>query len=430
MTHKDIYTKFMIEYDKANVTSSYPSLTEYEVATILDKAYKALIAQKLTGNNQRRAPFEGDIKAVTDVEPLIAHADPVFFDNAHAPAINIAQFKLPEDLMYFVSTMLNSVAVKASSGGHLPETEVYNPGDIGFEDLDKDEWVNYNELYADSPSTKYVERSDVYYGAEYIDSQNATYTEGDGSTANINPYDKLLNRLIPVRLVPHGVAEKFYSTPYNLPWVKIPVCYIENGTCYVVYDAIKKPAVEPGSTAHLVYIKKPKSFVDNLIPSNVEDPEQEEHEYVEPEVPSPTISSTPTTDPEDSSSDNTDDPGDNPSGDNTGTDHSDNPGEDNPGTDPSTDPSTGTIMHALEIRMPSRGVDDVDLGDNPSEIAENGSVEITVQSVTTDLHNMSATVSPEGACTMEIVSQGQTEMVIRLSNPTTDIVLTLRYTES
>ena len=55
MTHSDIYTKFMIEYDKANITSSYPSLTRYEVATILDKAYLALIAQKLTGNNQRKA---------------------------------------------------------------------------------------------------------------------------------------------------------------------------------------------------------------------------------------------------------------------------------------------------------------------------------------------------------------------------------------
>ena len=53
MTHKDIYTKFMIEYDKANITSSYPSLTPYEVATILDKAYLALIARKPTGNNPR-----------------------------------------------------------------------------------------------------------------------------------------------------------------------------------------------------------------------------------------------------------------------------------------------------------------------------------------------------------------------------------------
>ncbi len=71
MTHKDIYTKFMIEYDKANVTSSYPSLTEYEVATFLDKAYNALLAQKVTGNNMRRAGFEYDTKAISDIQPLV-----------------------------------------------------------------------------------------------------------------------------------------------------------------------------------------------------------------------------------------------------------------------------------------------------------------------------------------------------------------------
>ena len=49
MTHADIYTKFLIEYDKANVTSSYPDLTKYEIATILDKAYLALISQKILG---------------------------------------------------------------------------------------------------------------------------------------------------------------------------------------------------------------------------------------------------------------------------------------------------------------------------------------------------------------------------------------------
>ena len=73
MTHSDIYTKFMIEYDKANITSSYPSLTKYEIATILDKAYLALIAQKYTGNNPRRQPFESDIKAIEDLQPLIKH---------------------------------------------------------------------------------------------------------------------------------------------------------------------------------------------------------------------------------------------------------------------------------------------------------------------------------------------------------------------
>jgi len=73
MTHKDIYTKFMIEYDKANVTSSYPSLTEYEIATVLDKAYNALIAQKVTGNNARRVGFEMDTKAISDLAPLVVH---------------------------------------------------------------------------------------------------------------------------------------------------------------------------------------------------------------------------------------------------------------------------------------------------------------------------------------------------------------------
>jgi hypothetical protein len=71
MTHADIFTKFMIEYDKANITSSYPSLTDYEIATVLDKAYLALIAQKFTGNNSRQMAFEGDIKAIEDVRPLI-----------------------------------------------------------------------------------------------------------------------------------------------------------------------------------------------------------------------------------------------------------------------------------------------------------------------------------------------------------------------
>lgn len=73
MTHADIYEKFMIEYDKENVTTSYPSLTDYEIATLLDKAYLALIAQKFTGNNIRKMPFEGDEKAVEDLQQLVTY---------------------------------------------------------------------------------------------------------------------------------------------------------------------------------------------------------------------------------------------------------------------------------------------------------------------------------------------------------------------
>lgn len=72
MKHDDIFEKFMIEYDKAQMDgSSYPSLTDYERATILDKAYLTLIDQKLTGFNQRGVAFEEDIKAVEDLRPLI-----------------------------------------------------------------------------------------------------------------------------------------------------------------------------------------------------------------------------------------------------------------------------------------------------------------------------------------------------------------------
>lgn len=71
MTYNDIYKKFLIEYDKADVTSSYPSLTEYEVATILDKAYLAIISQKLTGNNFRKSTLESDLKSISDLQGLI-----------------------------------------------------------------------------------------------------------------------------------------------------------------------------------------------------------------------------------------------------------------------------------------------------------------------------------------------------------------------
>ena len=101
MTHNDIYKKFLIEYDKADITSSYPSLTKYEQATILDKAYLALIAQKVTGMNTRRASFEQDVKAVEDVRPLITRERKLI-----SAAVNTAQnefvSQLPSDFLYFV----------------------------------------------------------------------------------------------------------------------------------------------------------------------------------------------------------------------------------------------------------------------------------------------------------------------------------------
>lgn len=71
MTYKQIYTNFLIEYDKADVSSSYPSLTNKEIAVLLDKAMYALIAQKVTGNNPRKLALDMDSKAMSDIAPLI-----------------------------------------------------------------------------------------------------------------------------------------------------------------------------------------------------------------------------------------------------------------------------------------------------------------------------------------------------------------------
>ena len=220
MTHKDIYTKFMIEYDKANVTSSYPSLTEYEVATLLDKAYQALIAQKFTGNNTRRVPFEYDEKAIADLAPLVVHAHPALIQGSDRPATNIMQYTLPEDMMYYVASSLNQ-------------------------------------------------------------------------TTTTEPMDGQNTRLVPAKLVTHAIAEKFFNTPYNMPWVKVPVSFIEGDTAYVVYDPLNKPTM---SSVHLSYIKKPISFVESLIitqdeheegggdtpvdPTNPDTPVEEQHIFI------------------------------------------------------------------------------------------------------------------------------------------------------
>jgi hypothetical protein len=95
----------MIEYDKTNVTSSYPSLTKFETATILNKAYLALIAQKVTGNNARRAPFEADIKAISDVQELITTVD-ITNAGTHSSAVNSACYNLPGDFLYYVSSTI------------------------------------------------------------------------------------------------------------------------------------------------------------------------------------------------------------------------------------------------------------------------------------------------------------------------------------
>ena len=124
MTHADIYEKFMIEYDKENVTTSYPSLTEYEIATLLDKAYLALIAQKFTGNNMRRVPFEGDEKAVEDLQPLVQEGVISFISNTDKLGLNIHEFDKNE-VMYIIHAVISDTGGMFESAKQIQSKYMY-----------------------------------------------------------------------------------------------------------------------------------------------------------------------------------------------------------------------------------------------------------------------------------------------------------------
>lgn len=202
MTHKDIYTKFVIEYDKANVTSSYPSLTEYEIATVLDKAYVALIAQKITGNNYRRSVFESDVKSIADLEPLVT-SEKKKLSNTDTRVANLRYTDCPDDMLYYITSYMKK-------------------------------------------STKAMPVQDTY-----------------------NPMDNNTTRTMQVKLVSHDMANNFFASPHNIPWVKDPVCYIESKKINVIYDPINQPyfaniADMNDKDIEIVYIKQPNTFVKDL----------------------------------------------------------------------------------------------------------------------------------------------------------------------
>ena len=94
MTYNDIYKKFLIEYDKADVSSSYPSLTNEEIAAILNKAMYALIAQKVTGNNPRKVALDMDSKAMSDIAQLIKYFDTNYLASGDSESLVTANNEL------------------------------------------------------------------------------------------------------------------------------------------------------------------------------------------------------------------------------------------------------------------------------------------------------------------------------------------------
>lgn len=79
--------------------------------------------------------------------------------------------------------------------------------------------------------------------------------------------DHQTTRNVPTRLVNHDIASKFFSTSVNIPWIKEPVCFIEDDDIYVVYDPLNKP-VTADTVGHesfrITYIKRPMMFVKDL----------------------------------------------------------------------------------------------------------------------------------------------------------------------
>lgn len=274
MTHNDIYTKFMIEYDKANVTSSYPSLTQYEVATILDKAYYALIAQKVTGNNPRQVPFESDVKAIADVQPLVKHIDlPIDPASHNIMGANIVEVSIPEDFMYYVQLLLEYKLPNTKLS--VADTNVISSHDQSFAGNDSNQQLDPTELFYgadtdDIPSG--INWQNLYYSSTVGDIVNDVEEQSSGEG---NPYDKKPVRLVPVKLTSHDVAEKFIVTPYNMPWVKVPVAYMQGGKIDIVYDPINKPMIDKDDDIHLVYVHKPTPFATTVTETTVDENEEE-----------------------------------------------------------------------------------------------------------------------------------------------------------
>lgn len=189
MTHADIFTKFMIEYDKANITSSYPSLTDYEIATVLDKAYLALLAQKITGNNPRQVGFEADVKAIEDMRHLIKREKIQRDENDLYTASNEYTYTLPDDMLYFVDGYVNLYyrSVSLDKAGHLGQSVI---------------------------------------------------------------------------LMPHVVAQKYRATSTNMPWIKEPILSIEGNRIYLLIDQYAYSKSKGTLDLTLIYIRKPKKFVD------------------------------------------------------------------------------------------------------------------------------------------------------------------------
>lgn len=204
MTYNDIYKNFLIEYDKADVSSSYPSFTKEEIAVILDKAMYALIAQKVTGNNPRKVALDMDSKAMSDIAPLID------------------TWTLTQSTNNTDSSIANNEFVYVYDDSVIPPVYILG-GKITYTDKQKE-------------------------------------TDKSEGSEDTNKYEET------VQLLTSVIADKFKETVHNKPWIKEPIMYVQRknttskeGTCiHILVDSSKGKITN--SSLYIRGIMMPTSF--------------------------------------------------------------------------------------------------------------------------------------------------------------------------
>lgn len=132
---------------------------------------------------------------------------------------------------------------------------VYKPTAANIENYGKTEsfWLRKNFLY-------FLQGSMLYDGPKDINGKYYSAVSNLGEVG-YKPVDGVVTgRGIPVKLVNHEIAQKFFTTASNIPWIKEPVCFIEGSDVFVVYDLLNPPA----DTLRVTFIKQPNTFVKDL----------------------------------------------------------------------------------------------------------------------------------------------------------------------
>lgn len=179
ITHDDIYKRFLIEYDKANITSSYPSLTKHEAVAILNKAYKALISQKVTGNNPRRASFEADLKSIEDLRPLVKTSEAISITGPTDGIINQYKAALPDEMMYYLQSYLRD-----------NKNNIHNTDLVSHQTSQAFKQTSTNTPWIENPVV-YMEGSDMYILVDPIEVENYTTINIEQSANETTPESNL-----------------------------------------------------------------------------------------------------------------------------------------------------------------------------------------------------------------------------------------------